>query len=236
VLTNNEEHSYARQKLLRIIGMEGTKNIHRSYSLPSNIYQIRPSHYGFHFDDNIQLLGPSWRVQKMHTIYIVKRDLIIFTFPNKRHLQIITFNNRSAWTMILTVKKRTILPCLQSVWFPLAMGKRPTRKLQRSSFCNPPSLLLHVCEEIMASPLLMQSLNYLPSHRCALRGVSLVNHTLWLKYTFIKYLEGLKPLKITAMLKELRGWDTKQPDTKVRWEIALKYLQIGDRTMTRPIG
>jgi hypothetical protein len=75
-----------------------------------------------------------------------------------------------------------------------------------------------------------------PSHMCAIRSVSLVNHTLWLKYTFIKYLEGLKPLKITAMLKELRGWDTKQPDTKVQWEIALKHLQIGDRTMTRPIG
>ena len=143
--------------------------------------------------------------------------------------------NTSTGTMILTIKNASCLTWigLISTW----IGKKTTIKLQRFSFCNPP-LSFTTCMWKKFGHLIVDAVSELPppSHMCAIRSVSLVNHTLWLKYTFIKYLEGLKPLKITAKLKELRGWYTKQPDTKVKSEIVFRNLQIGDRTMTTPIG
>ena len=62
---------------------------------------------GYHIMDFI-LMITFRHLEDAEDAYNLHREKgsIIFIFPNKRHLQIITFNNRSAWTMKLTVKKK----------------------------------------------------------------------------------------------------------------------------------
>jgi hypothetical protein len=52
---------------------------------------------------------------------------------------------------------------------------------------------------------------------------------------FIKYLEGLKPLKITAKSKILNS-ATAESEAKTQSRVIFKHLQMGERTMTAPMG
>ena len=52
---------------------------------------------------------------------------------------------------------------------------------------------------------------------------------------FIKYLEGLKPLKITAKSKKLNS-ATAESKAKTQSGVIFKHLQMGERTMTAPMG